>query len=233
MNSKHLKSAPVLLGAVVCATSAWAVPTMTIMDGNPADTVVITDGGALDINAGAGAVSYIGRVGSWFMTVDTGLSKPAIGSALNPSLDLSFEADSKGGGGTLRIIFSDDFFGPIVGGVANATLGGTTGGSTTAAAYYNPDNSISGETTQIGSQMGPYTGGAFSSSQNLDVALNYPYSLTLEVDITHPDDPTQKVTSSGDLQLNLTAVPDGGVTMAMLGFGFVCVEGLRRRFFRL
>lgn len=227
------------MAVITCATTTFAVPTMTLTDLATAETVVITDGSGLDIHPTSGIVTFAGRIGSWFLNVDTGLTKPTIGSASNPALDLSFVAVSKGAGGSLKITFSDDFFGPINGNVKLA-IGGTTMGSVTGAAYYDLDNGIGGQASQIGSTLGAFSSGGFGSNQQTDLALGNPFSLTLEVIITHEASQLFKPFSSGDLLLqygpkvvyndpNPNLVPDGGVTLMLLGAGLACLGCWQRR----
>src|SRR4051812_12818330 len=55
--------------------------------------LLVTDGDANDLAAStAGAIVFSGSVGNFFITVDTGVSKPLSGSAASPDMDLSFSS---------------------------------------------------------------------------------------------------------------------------------------------
>src|SRR5713226_8880891 len=95
-----------LLSASLLQTGA--TPQLLLSDGTT--TVVVTDQGLLDSNPNPGAITYIGPVGSnWSLNVTTGLTKPAVGSALAPELDINTSSTSQSAG-TLLIELTDSDF---------------------------------------------------------------------------------------------------------------------------
>jgi hypothetical protein len=221
------------LGAAMSAvvmggyTAANAVPTLTLFDGTTSVTVL--DGGAGDAAPGtAGQVLYSGGFGVWNIIVTTGISKPQGGfSAINPGLDLSFILTSTGAG-NLTMTWSDTDFGPASGNF-NASIGGTfatTGGSAAFTTYYDPANLVPATTLLTAEQ--DYSGSSnFGGSGSASVgSLNYPFSLSEVVKITH----NGIGVSSGDATIT-TAVPDAGSTLMLLGtaMSLLGVYGRSRR----
>ena len=125
--------------------AACATPTLWLWDGINSPIIVV-DGGSLDRNPEAGAVTYIGAVGTnWKINVTTGITTPAMGSPSSPSMDLnSVDQDKITGVGHLTLMFSE--IGYILSGpaLATMTIGGTTPGITgvgvTYQTYFNNDN---------------------------------------------------------------------------------------------
>ena len=109
---KKLTLALTVAAAVAAMPTAYGVGTMSLSDGGT--TVTITDNGLGDSNPVIGAVTYVGAVGgNWLVNITTGLSKPVVGSATVPKMDLNSVNATSGGAGTLTIKWSDDNFGPL------------------------------------------------------------------------------------------------------------------------
>jgi protein with PEP-CTERM/exosortase system signal len=209
-----------LIGAIGALTlSANATPTLTFNDGvDPA--VTVTDNGVGDLNPIVGAVTWSGSLGNWLINVTTGVTKPALGSAANPEMDLSSVNASSLGGGTLTITFSESGF--IPSGVANAAIGGTLshGGTLSASAWVNASQVIVQNFANGGSADAPFAGSA-----NGAFAVGAGYTLSEQVVLNHR--------SAGITSLDYhLSVPDGGLTAGLLGFALVAVEGLRRKLAR-
>ena len=207
-----VKSLIAIAAAAAISGSAYAIPTLVITDGITTQTITDEtpgDGAFLT----PGAVLFSGSIGSWVITVNNGTTKPLIGSASLPDMDLSFLAVSSGAG-TLSITFSDDGFTASSGFVSN--IGGTvgSGGSVTSALYLN-GNAIS--------NAGPFAPGAFSNTAYGNVTLGANDVLALGVVLTAN---AGGVVSSGDY--NVT-VPDGGTTALLVGLGLVGMSVAARR----
>lgn len=197
-------------GALAWACSAGATPTLTLNDGL-GHTVTVSDGSLHDSNPETGAVTWLGSLGAWKLNVTTGVSKPVIGGAGEPELDLvSVDATSKAGG-SLTITLTDTGF--MHDGVAKASIGGTSAGGVTFTTW--------ADSTQLTSQT--FGKGAFSGASYGNVTAEVPYSLSEQVVLT------QRGAGVSSFDANLR-VPDGGATAGLLGFGLVAIEGLRRRF---
>ncbi len=168
---------------VTAVAPASAALQLRISDGTPAGTFIITDQGAGDSNPTVGVVSYSGPVGSqWLITVNNGTSKPVIGSAAHPDIDLnSFDLSSLSGG-TLTVELTDtDFTG---GGPGTVSIGGGTAGTVGLRTFVDYNNTPFGMSTLV-SDQGPFSGLSFADNANTTVTPVGPYSITLEVRINH------------------------------------------------
>src|SRR6185503_20602125 len=98
--------------ALAAASISSATPVLQISDG-VAPTVTVTDqvfGPGGDGNAAPGAVSFSGVINGWNILVSSGVTKPILGSATSPSLDLTWQVTrtSASGGSSLTICFSEN-----------------------------------------------------------------------------------------------------------------------------
>jgi hypothetical protein len=181
-----------VVAILIALPSAYATPTLTIIDGS--QTITVTDGGFGDFNPADGAITYIGFTasqGGFKMDVTTGESKPLIGSALAADMDLNVVYTSNVAG-TLTILLTDSFFGPLPDlRPYLASVGGTTTGSVTFETFINASNVISTSADTPGNTLltsfGTLTGPAFSGSSYSEIAnpLNSYYSLTEKITITN------------------------------------------------
>jgi hypothetical protein len=204
---------------------AHAVPTLQLTDGVTTMTIADMSGG--DLNPTVGAVTFLGPVGSFSVNVTTGISKPVLGSAALPFLDLNSINVSGPLANTLTIRFSDDSFGPTPGSVT-ARIGGTTAGMLSYSTFADASNTLFGTSTLL-TQQGPFGNGAFSGTSFANLGFLSPFSLTQEVVINHGASPGGLVSTSFNAELQ-AAVPDGGSTITLLGAVLVALESLRRRF---
>ena len=195
--------------------SVNAIPTLTLSDGTT--TIVVTDGSALDSSTLAGAVTFNGALGTNFiLNVSTGLTKPLTGSASAPSIDLN-SVDFATGAGTLTITFSETGFTAFPG-ILTGHIGGTIapGGSLTNIVMQNALNLVTN---------GPFGPGAFSGSGSAALIDGAPYSLTQTAILTFG---RRGGTTSFDAMASVPGVPDGGMTVTMLGIGLLAVGAARR-----
>lgn len=207
----------------VGAQYAAAVPTMRLSAG--ATVITIADGGALDSNAAVGAVTYIGAVGPiWTINVDTGLSKPLLGSASYPHMDINYSILSVGGG-VMTIEWSDDNFNLPGAHGYDADIGGTGSGNPGTVAQYDTyidlTNTLFGTPVQM-TALGPFGPGAFSGATSGPGVGDNAFSLTEIVTVTH------RVAGSSSGNAELT-VPDGGTTVALLGLSLLGLFGAQRK----
>ena len=141
---KKLQILAVALGALAVAGSALATATLTISDGVTTTTVA----------SPSGTVNYVNGSfdSAWSVVAVTGQTKPALGSASNPRMDLSIQATSLGPPRPLVITFSDNSFGPPPTNF-QATLTGHltsgTGATITYNTYYDAANVTGAETTLL------------------------------------------------------------------------------------
>jgi hypothetical protein len=204
---KHFVKLTFPAAALIAAslTPAYALPTLTLDDGvNP--VITITDGGLGDANPIAGAVTFIGTLGVWTLNVSTGETKPAVGTAVLPELDLN-TLDTSSAAGTLKITFSESGFGPTAGTLIS-TIGGTQGNGNVL--FKTSQNST------ILTTIGSLSGTPFSGSQSAAL-IGTSYSLTEEVDITHT------AGGSTSFDANANAAPDSGMSLLLLGMGLAAL----------
>jgi hypothetical protein len=186
-------------------------------------TVTCADGDACDLSAQAGAVTYLGSVGAWFLNVTTGLTYPVIGLPGIPILDLNSVNLSSYNPGTLTISLSETgYIGPLDGTFLLA-VGGTTTGTVNFGAYLDSNNGLFGESTSLG-YLGAYTGPAFSGTISLPAIINSPspYSMTLVSNITH-------TSWGGWTSFDFEGTLPEPATIILLGSGLVVLGLVGRR----
>jgi hypothetical protein len=181
---------------------------LEVTDGSTTHT--ITDFG------NTGEAIFFGSLPGFSFSLDTGLSKPMIGSADQPVLDLNLdEVASRGGGGTLTFKLTDTGFdgdgGPIR---FLDSVGGTFfgGGSLSVSTFMDCDNDADGDSTPLTSAT--FSGSSFSGGQTANVtACHHNYSLTELATLTLPGG----AQFSGDANL---AVPEPPA-IALFGAGLL------------
>lgn len=192
-------------GVVAFVNGASAVPTLYLTDGTVFLTVA--DNGQYDSDSTDGVVTYNGALGAnWTMNVSTGNTKPEVGSATDPKLQLSSNCSSKGAG-TLTIMFSDNGFGPVSSTLVNSFHGGTVG-TVVAQTYVDGGNGLLALTTPL------ISGLTFDASQSASLSMVGPFSITEVINIVH----SGKGLTSVVQDLN---VPDAAMTVSLLGFGLI------------
>lgn len=197
--------------------SALAIPTVFVTDGISSFTIV--DNTGMDGDPTAGSVVFSTSIGNWFLVVTVGQTKPLIGSAGNPMLDLFTVQASSTAGGNLWVKFSDNNF-TSPGPNAFASIGGTTDGTVVYNVFGDAGNVTLAQTTLLTS-VGPFGPGSFSGDATAAAGFSGPYSLTLNTKVTH--------SGAGFTQYDANlVVPDGGLTVGLLGVAMLGLEAVRR-----
>jgi hypothetical protein len=193
------------------------------------DDVIVQDNSAGDSIGMAGAISFSTSAFGYTLEVNTSQSKPVIGSATAPQLDLAFVVTGVGAGSVFLYASDTDF---LTGGQATLTLGGTSSGSGSVqgrawGGTSNTEFQFSG--ANLLSSLGPFTTASFSASaSNLFAPAVSPYSLTIGTTVSR----TTAGTSTGNLNLQVSAIPEpstwASILMGAALVGFV-VRRRRRR----
>jgi hypothetical protein len=200
-----------ILAAAVAGFSgiAQAIPTLSFSDGiNP--SVVVTDnnlGGGTnpDNNATLGVVGFSGSIGTWSLASATSFTKPFDGTPTNPLMDTSYSVRTTAAG-TLTISFTENgfnvpaLFGYL--GLINGNFSSGTGSVTYSAFANGVQIFTTGPLTTQG--YGAAAGG-FSATPG--TVLEQRIVITMN----------GAGATSGDAVL--TAVPDAGTTLLLLGAG--------------
>jgi hypothetical protein len=194
------------------------------------DDFIIQDNAAGDTIAATGAINFSISAFGYSLLVNTAQSKPMVGSAGTPQLDLTFAATSTAATGNVFLYVSDTNF-TLGNGSFVLTLGGTNSGgdgSVQGRAWGGTSNTefqFSG--ANLLASIGPLTTAAFSGSATGPfAAASNPYSLTIGTTISR----TTAGTSTGDLNLQISPVPEPSTWALMLiGPALVGFVAQRRR----
>jgi hypothetical protein len=220
---KKLKMLAVALGTVVVTSSALAVPTLTIWDANSTTTVAAVGGIATYANSAFDA-------GQWSIVISTGETKPALGSALNPAMDLNVQATSLGGGRNLNVSWSDNAFGPFNAQIQAQLSGHVVTGTGSTVLYNTYYDSANGPVSASGTIAGlQYTTSGllapptYANVQNGVNINNSAFGLTELLTITSVPG------GSYSLDASLNGIPDGGTTVMLLGAALSGLAILRRK----
>ncbi len=221
---KHLLEAALVTSVLVGSglSSAYAVSSSELMlsDNGVSWTTVATPA--------TGVVNYSGTLGTtWSVIIATGTTKPALTGPAD-MIDLNSVQVSSTGGGTLYLRFYDSGFN--IPGAMETQIGGTVGGGGTLQAWswLSPGNNVfdpglPGDAVVL-ANLGPFSAGAFSATANSGYLPSGSYSLALGAKIYHAG---STVTSFNE---HVGTVPDGGVTVALLGLALAGLAGVRRLF---
>jgi len=152
-------------------------------------------------------------LGVFNINTTSGFTKPAVGSAAAPEIDIS-SFNNATAAGTLTITFSEDGFTGFPGTVV-ADFGGTQmNGNITNTVLQNG---------MLVTTIGPLSAHGFSGSAIGNLTGGVPYSLTQSVVMNF----TRASNKSFDAHVGV-AVPDGGMTVTLLGLGLAGLAGVGR-----
>ena len=194
--------------------------------------VIVTDQGAGDNFPGSAIVGQINagalNFGGFSIVTNVSQSKPLIGSASVPQLDLTFSAVTNDSAlHTIYLYASDtDFTGR---GPFGLTLGGTqtpSGDSNTIVGRaYGGNSNTNLDLTNLLVTTGPSGATPFGLSANGSTAgAANPFGLTIGVQITRGS----AGTTTGDLNLSTASAPEPAAMM-LLGSGLLGIGFVRRR----
>jgi hypothetical protein len=212
--------------AISLSISAKAQASFTIYDGvNP--LITVSDNGPGDQSSVTGAIIVQTNVGVWALTINTAVTKPLVGSATSPVMDINLQAFSTAAG-MLSLTFSDNNFGPAMGTV-NASMSGNTVIGPTANAgmtvWGDQNNVVGGNSTFI-TTMGPSPLSSLFQASTGPLTLNAPYTLTENTTVTSFGASIVNV----DASFNVTPVPEPGLpVLSAMGFAGWLLFRVRNR----
>ncbi len=179
---KHLKTLKtgLLVAALAAGLSAQADPVVTISDG-------VTSTGPITLAGGAGSTT-VSLDSAWTLVVAAGISKPILGSASSPNMELNIQATSSGAGRTLTVTLSDNNFGPTTGNFEAQLTGHPFSGAGDVVnfnTFFDTNNTLSALTTALTASGAVTPDGAnqYISDQTASLHQTGPYSLTEVVTI--------------------------------------------------
>jgi hypothetical protein len=210
------KIAIILAGLILmAASSAWALPTLTLSDGISAPVVVI-DNGTGDMSPLANVIAFYGAVGSnWTINMSSGMFGQAAGSGVPQMLLTSADSNVFGtGAGNLTISYSG-LTGPWTSLGATATVNGnsSSGGSATFATWV--------DSILVSTLAFPGIG-SFGGAENFSIIPEGEHSIDIIAQIT------QTGRGSTSFEHRLTPVPETD-TMLLLGTGFLVLAIYSKR----
>jgi MYXO-CTERM domain-containing protein len=218
MNTKHLVSTALASVLALACVPAMAALELNLQSGGA--SVTITDGGVGDANPLAGAITFIGSVGSYFLNVTTGLGSDLL--TLPEITDLnSVDTTTTGGDLLIGLTQTGLNFGSGAHQI-NGLIGGTLGsGMSIAYSLYADaaDTAFGMGSLLFSGSAGP---GAFADSGGASFAdPSGTFSLSQFAAITG----TGSSTASFDFATN---VPEPG-TAVLAGVALLALAGIARR----
>ncbi len=209
------------LAAASFTVSGFALTSSSISaDFGSGLSVIATDNGAGDLDAGVGVIHTNVTGGGWSTNVNVGTGYPVVGTLKNPMGHLGVLAN---GSGYLQIIFTQYGLGASNGSVlaegSAAFLGGDV--EVTYETYYDATNS-GALATLLTSNGGALISGVGTYSNEGSIDAEY-YSLSQVITIRSEN----TITGSSD---NNVSVPDSGATALLLSLGLIGLGAASRRF---
>jgi len=232
---KNLKRNAAILSvalALAATSVSQAVPTIRISDGITTVTVTDNQVGA-DGSPIVGFVQYSAPAGTfagWSVILSAGTTKPIIGSATAPELDLNWSITRTAGAGqgTLTVLFSENGFNLVGNSAAVTAAGGTMGFSSlntaTIRTYYAGNDVELNQANLLTSQAfsGP---NPFGQVANGVVPADPTVSFTVRLDLVQQSGDI----TSGDIHLFVNNVPEGGSMVTFLGTALLALGAFAAR----
>ena len=197
---------------------------------NGGNDILVQDNGAGDTIGAAGGISFSASAFGYALEVNTSQSKPMIGSAAAPQLDLTYTATSSSATPASVFLYtSDTDF--TSGGSFVLALGGTNSGGSgteTGRAWGGTSNTaLQFSGANLLGTVGPLSGVASSASTTGSFSpLVNPYSLTIGVAISR----SSAGTSTGDLNMQVSPIPEPETyALMMAGLGAIGFVARRRK----
>lgn len=192
--------------------------------------VVISDNGAGDASAIAGAIVFVGAIDGYTFNVTTGTGGPLTPGATLDLNSIDISSFGTGGSGALEIMFTENNL--AAGAGTNlldflSGIGGTTEGRISWWLYVDDANNLFGLSQLV--RMGTFTSApgdiAFQDDASALRMITDTFSMTLRVVIEHGDGPR---TTSFNFNGMTGRIPEPN-TLLLIGLGVLGLALIRRR----
>jgi hypothetical protein len=217
-----------LAAAGLFAITSTARATLSLKLSNGITSATINDGDAGDSNILSGVITYVGLFGGAIANVDTGISKPIIGSITTPQLHLDGVLVSSGPISLTLMLSDTDFSGSVgdffasIGGI----LGGGLGSNITYSVYRDLSNTLfNTDAANLVCSIGPLTLSPLAGNCANTLGLDSDYSITLVATLNH--------TGEGHSSFNAVVKDDARVpepsAMILVGLGLIGIAAWSKR----
>ncbi len=188
------------------------------------DDVIVTDGGAGDLAPGvAGNITFTGALGGFAFILNASQSKPALGSAASPVINIDYSGTSLGAASAYLYASDTDFTGVGMATVhSNASVPDPN--ITTTSYLYGGNSNLNLDLSNLLVTIGPVAADFDLNGIGGPVGAVTPYSLTAGVLVSRA--------SAGGVSGDVTALVPEPASMALFGIGLVGAgfAGRKRRF---
>lgn len=212
-NRKRLVKVGGITVAVLIFGMTTAIAAFKIQASDGSTTVTIADNAAGDSDGLLGSINWTGDVGIWHVTVQAAQSKPILGSANSPELDMTVSATARNAGAltNLTLMATDTGFTGGGGGL-DASTGGTlsTGVYTVKFDAYTDSSNAEFGTGGVHSALGTASTSPFALANQTNGVITTPFSMTNVAFVTA----TAK-TGNFSFDFDAKVVPEGS-SLAML-----------------
>ena len=217
---KNFVAVVVSLGIVGIAQGIPVGTSLSIFDGiNP--VITIDDNLIGDLNPATGELTLSTNVGVWTLSISTGVTKPVLGAAKTPIMDLVIQASSTNAG-TLQYVFSDTGFTPFSPFTATVSGHVISGAPTTVnySVYGDASDTLAALTTPLTTTGTIPLPVLTSNSGSFSLSSLYSLSQVVQINASGP--------SSVSVDASLSVIPEPSTT-ALTFLGLSLVAGLARR----
>jgi hypothetical protein len=228
MRKFFIAAALAVVGLCGVSSSAEAAFQLRITTTSGFSTTITDETVGDGLNGMPGAISFSGAAGNFTISLVSGLSKPVLGSAAFPQMDLNFSVTKFVGSAAddITIELTDTGFTtsplPIHAGIGGSIVNNVT--SVTYQTFFSNTNTEF-DTSGGSSALQTFTSASYSGTNTLGVTGAAPYSLTQRV-VVYAN--AGSAVASGDATLNAAPAP-AGLVLALVGMPVIGLGAYIRR----